>query len=134
MQTAGVRAFVGKLSMDKSSRPTYQESSVEESCKSAEEFIHRCRASTATLAPHLRLVEPVVTPRFVPTCSNELLAKLGELSKRESTRIQSHLAESFGEAKWVRDDHQIEDIQVFKKVVPPSSDRPYSSGDPSTTF
>ncbi|KAF8551677.1 Metallo-dependent hydrolase [Imleria badia] len=115
MQTAGVRAFVGKLSMDKSSRPTYQESSVEESCKSAEEFIHRCRAITAAFDSHQRLVEPVVTPRFVPTCSNELLGELGKLSQRESTRIQSHLAESFDEAKWVRDDHQIEDIQVFKK-------------------
>ena len=28
-ETDGVRAFVGKLSMDKSSRPTYRESSVE---------------------------------------------------------------------------------------------------------
>lgn len=117
MQTAGLRAFVGKLSMDKSSRPTYQESSAEESCKSAAEFIHRCRASTAAFDPHRRLVEPVITPRFVPTCSDELLAKLGKLSQRESTRIQSHLAESFDEAKWVRDDHQIEDIEVFKKVV-----------------
>ncbi|KAG8214619.1 hypothetical protein J3R82DRAFT_9695 [Butyriboletus roseoflavus] len=115
MQTAGLRAFVGKLSMDKSSRPTYQDSSTEESCKSAEEFIHRCRALTAALDSHQRLVEPVITPRFVPTCSDELLAKLGELSKRKSTRIQSHLAESFGEAKWVRDERRIEDIQVFKK-------------------
>lgn len=121
MQAAGLRAFVGKLSMDKSSRPTYQESSVEESCKSAEDFIHRCRASTAAFDSHQRLVEPVITPRFVPTCSDELLAKLGELSKKESTRIQSHLAESFGEAKWVRDERQIEDIQVFKKVVLSSS-------------
>lgn len=117
MQTAGLRAFVGKLSMDKSSRPTYQESSVDESSKSAEEFIHRCRASVAAFDLHRRLVEPVVTPRFVPTCSDELLARLGSLSERESTRIQSHLAESFGEAKWVRDERQIEDIQVFKKVM-----------------
>ncbi|KAF8126135.1 hypothetical protein EV363DRAFT_1394569 [Boletus edulis] len=99
MQTAGVRAFVGKLSMD----------NVEESCKSVEEFIHRCRASTAGFDPHQRLI-----------CAHELLAKLGELSQRESTRIQSHLAESFAEAKWVRDDHQIEDIEVFKKVLSPS--------------
>ncbi|KAG9315755.1 hypothetical protein JVU11DRAFT_3404 [Chiua virens] len=92
MQNAGVRAFVGKLSMDKSSRPTYQESGAEESYRSAEEFIQRCRASTAALDSHQRLAEPVITPRFVPTCSDELLARLGELSKRESTRIQSHLA------------------------------------------
>lgn len=66
-------------------------------------------------------MEPVVTPRFVPTCSDELLAKLGDLAEKESTRIQSHLAESFGEAKWVRDERQIEDIQVFKKVTESSS-------------
>ncbi|KIK79891.1 hypothetical protein PAXRUDRAFT_16081 [Paxillus rubicundulus Ve08.2h10] len=115
MQGAGVRAFVGKLSMDKSSRPTYRESSAEHSLKSAEDFIQRCKASVAEFVEHQRLVEPVITPRFVPTCSDELLEKLGELSQRTSIRVQSHLAESYGAAKWVKDERGIEDIEVFKK-------------------
>ncbi|KAF9221614.1 Metallo-dependent hydrolase [Gyrodon lividus] len=115
MQDAGVRAFVGKLSMDKSSRPTYQECSAEHSLKSAEDFIQRCKASVAEFTEHQRLVEPVITPRFVPTCSDELLERLGELSERTSTRVQSHLAESYGEAKWVKAERGIDDIEVFKK-------------------
>ncbi|KAF9241173.1 Metallo-dependent hydrolase [Melanogaster broomeanus] len=117
MQDAGVRAFVGKLSMDKSSRPTYKESSADSSLRSAEDFIHRCKASVAEVIEHQRLIEPVITPRFVPTCSDELLEKLGELSQRTSTRVQSHLAESYEEAKWVKDERGIDDIKVFKKTA-----------------
>ena len=40
------------------------------------------------------LVEPIITPRFVPSCDNELLAGLGDIAAKTGVRIQSHLAES----------------------------------------
>ncbi|KAI6030731.1 hypothetical protein F5J12DRAFT_802512 [Pisolithus orientalis] len=115
MQTLGVRAFVGKLSMDISSRETYRESSSADSLANAKDFIQRCRNSVANLQPCERLIEPVITPRFVPTCSNELLQALGELSEEKAVRIQSHLAESYEQAKWVKDERHIDDIEVFDK-------------------
>ena len=116
MQHAGLRAFVGKLSMDISSRESYVESSSSSSLASASSFVQRCHQLVQDLPAHRRLVEPVLTPRFVPTCSNELLKGLGKLSKDQSLRIQSHLAEAEDQVKWVRGERGMEDIDVFSKV------------------
>ncbi|CAK5284070.1 unnamed protein product [Mycena citricolor] len=97
MQEAGIRAFVGKLSMDISSRPSYQESSADASYN------------------HERLVEPVLTPRFVPTCSAELLTGLGELSQAENLKIQSHMAESLDQVEYVRKERGDEDMNIFEQ-------------------
>ncbi|KDQ18508.1 hypothetical protein BOTBODRAFT_28881 [Botryobasidium botryosum FD-172 SS1] len=114
-QTVGLRGYVGKLSMDQSSRPTYVESSAQSSLQSARSFIDRCRSITVDLPDHERLVEPVLTPRFVPTCSDELLAGLGDISKTEGLRVQSHLAEAKDQVEWVRRERKQEDIDVFDK-------------------
>jgi len=115
MQAAGIRAFVGKLSMDLSSRPTYVESSSESALSSADSFVERCRQMVSNLPPTRRLVEPVLTPRFVPTCSDELLEGLGKLSAAKSLRIQSHMAEAHDQVAWVRRERGSEDIEVFER-------------------
>jgi len=116
MQNAGLRAFVGKLSMDISSRESYVESSSSSSLASASSFVQKCHQLVQDLPAHRRLVEPVLTPRFVPTCSNELLKGLGKLSKDQSLRIQSHLAEAEDQVTWVRGERGMEDIDVFSKA------------------
>ena len=116
MQAAGIRAFVGKLSMDLSSRPTYVEPSSQSALSSAESFVERCQQIFSNLPPPQRLVEPVLTPRFVPTCSDELLEGLGKLSVSKSLRIQSHMAEAHDQVAWVRRERGSEDIEVFERV------------------
>ncbi|KAG2057895.1 Metallo-dependent hydrolase [Suillus hirtellus] len=113
MQTIGIRALVGKLSMDISSRPSYVESSALSSIHSAEEFIDGCRDLVSSYEPHRRLVEPVITPRFVPTCSDELLKGLGKLARDKGVRIQSHLAEAHEAVQWVLSERHKDDIDVF---------------------
>ncbi|KAL5501697.1 hypothetical protein ACEPAH_8957 [Sanghuangporus vaninii] len=115
MQRAGIRAFVGKLSMDISSRKTYVEGSAQSSLDSARSFIERLRSAQAEMKPAQRLVEPVLTPRFVPTCSDELLAGLGEMSEALDVRVQSHLAEARDQVDWVQRERGIPDIDVFDK-------------------
>ena len=78
MMDAGIRAFVGKLSMDISSRPTYKEASAKDALAAVSSFASKCAALNDQLPPHMALVEPVLTPRFVPTCSDELLKGLGQ--------------------------------------------------------
>ena len=116
MLDAGVRAFVGKLSMDKSSRPTYMESSADASLTAASTFAEACYALGDDLPEHRRLVEPVLTPRFVPTCSNRLLEGLGKLSQEKKLRVQSHMAESHDQVAWVRAERGAEDMEVFERV------------------
>ncbi|KAI0034628.1 Metallo-dependent hydrolase [Vararia minispora EC-137] len=113
MQNAGLRAFVGKLSMDKSSIADYSENTPEESLAAARDFIARMQEFQMRSEPHLRLVEPVITPRFVPTCSGELLYGLGELAEHTGARVQSHLAEAYDQVAWVRKERGKEDYDVF---------------------
>ncbi|KLO20356.1 Metallo-dependent hydrolase [Schizopora paradoxa] len=110
MQSEGIRAFVGKLSMDKSSSKTYVEPSPTASLEAAKNFVETVR-SLNTEGP--KLVEPVITPRFVPTCSDELLDGLGKLAKDENVRIQSHLAEARDQVNWVERERGKPDIDVF---------------------
>lgn len=116
MQRIGIRAFIGKLSMDISTRPTYVESTHTESVASARSFIDRVRALTAHLPDHDRLVEPVLTPRFVPTCSDSLLQGLGELAEQTGVRVQSHLAEAKDQMKAVQESRGVGDMEVFERV------------------
>lgn len=47
------------------------------------------------------LVMPCVTPRFVPTCTAEMMHRLGELSLKYGLPVQSHMSESVNEIEWV---------------------------------
>jgi guanine deaminase len=119
--------------MDISSRPTYVEASTSASLDATSAFVDACHALVADLPPHERLVEPVLTPRFVPTCSDELLRGLAQLSrlgtKKEHTStntlgdagscqvpIQSHLLEAYDQLTWVRSTRGKEDIDVFDEA------------------
>ncbi|WP_201736472.1 amidohydrolase family protein [Mycoplasma sp. ATU-Cv-508] len=49
------------------------------------------------------LVNPIITPRFVPTCSAKLMQGLGDLAKKYQVPVQSHLSENKGEVAWVKE-------------------------------
>jgi cytosine/adenosine deaminase-related metal-dependent hydrolase len=51
------------------------------------------------------LVMPCVTPRFVPTCTAGMMARLGDLSQRYGLPVQSHMSESVSEIAWVAELH-----------------------------
>ncbi|OSX59877.1 hypothetical protein POSPLADRAFT_1048336 [Postia placenta MAD-698-R-SB12] len=115
MQEAGLRAFVGKLSMDISSRATYVEQSAESSLHSARSFVDQCHNLCAHMPAHERLVEPVITPRFVPTCSDGLLEGLGKLAAEKTLRVQSHMAEAHDQMDWVRRERGADDVDIFAR-------------------
>ncbi|WVF68728.1 hypothetical protein IAT40_003500 [Kwoniella sp. CBS 6097] len=93
MQEAGLRGFIGKLSMDESPRPTYGEPSASASLASVTEFIDSLQSYLSSFKPHERLVEPIITPRFIPVCSDELLVGLQKLGQERGVRVQSHMCE-----------------------------------------
>ncbi|KAL6303480.1 hypothetical protein BKA93DRAFT_735004 [Sparassis latifolia] len=115
MQTAGIRAFVGKLSMDVSSRSSYVEESADAALSSARSFTEKCLELVNRLPEHDRLIAPVLTPRFVPTCTDALLKGLGDLSQSRGLRIQSHMAEALEQVQLVKSDRGIDDIEVFSR-------------------
>lgn len=56
------------------------------------------------------LVTPSIIPRFVPSCSSELMHGLGAISstrgrKGQKMPVHSHLSESVAEIEWVKSLH-----------------------------
>ncbi len=87
---AGQRALVGRVAMDHPDgtpswyRDEHAAAGIAASAQSIEEI-------AALESP---LVEPIITPRFTPACTDELLAGLGELAGEMGVRVQTHCSES----------------------------------------
>ncbi|CAG8139896.1 unnamed protein product [Penicillium olsonii] len=98
----GQRAFIGRVCMDnKDQCPSYYvDQSAEQglnATKSTIGYIH-------TLDPKGTLINPIITPRFAPSCSKESLAGLGKLaaSYTPALHIQTHISESTSEVELVQ--------------------------------
>lgn len=96
MEDTGIVSFVGKLNMDRNSPDDLRESSAEESVAETERFLKN------TLDRY-RNTYPIITPRFVPSCTDACMEGIGKLSERYGVRVQSHLSENPGEVAWVRE-------------------------------
>lgn len=89
----GQRGLVGKVVMDlvQECPEFYRDSSTQTALQDTEEFILEVKKIAETTKQG---VYPVVTPRFIPTCTNEVLEGLGALAAKYDTHIQSHCSES----------------------------------------
>jgi guanine deaminase len=47
------------------------------------------------------LIKPVITPRFIPSCSDDLLSRLGALARETGCHVQTHCSESDWEHDYV---------------------------------
>lgn len=89
MEEMKIRAFVGKVNMDIQSPDDLRET-VEGSLRGTEIFLERYSGN--------RYAKPIITPRFAPTCSFELLKGLAGLGRKYHAGMQTHLVESRWEA------------------------------------
>ncbi|MGO2101351.1 guanine deaminase [Vagococcus salmoninarum] len=98
----GQRGLVGKVVMDdhEQNPDFYRDGSTAEALASTESFIQRVQQLNKTT---IQGVYPVVTPRFIPSCTDEALAGLGALAKKYDVHIQSHCSESDWEHQYVAD-------------------------------
>ena len=95
LEKAGVTGYVGKVNMDRNGGANYQETT-EESIRDTLLWLEKC---------DFEHIKPMITPRFTPSCSNELMESLGKIAKEKNLPIQSHLSENTSELKWVADLH-----------------------------
>ncbi|KAF3695937.1 Guanine deaminase [Channa argus] len=91
----GQRALVGKVCMDSKNSLNYCETTPE-SQNETRRFIKEL------LDRKYPLVKPVVTPRFVLSCTKDLLGELGTIAKKTNLHIQSHISENVEEVKLVK--------------------------------
>lgn len=97
LEEAGIAAMVGKVNMDRNSPDYLRETSAEESAKATRAWIQ------AVAERHYEHVQPILTPRFTPSCSDELMELLHGIQKETGLPVQSHLSENPGEIAWVQE-------------------------------
>ena len=93
-QEVGMGALVGKVAMDRNC-PEGLTESVEKMMQGNEALIAEFNQPDA-------LVRPIITPRFIPSCSPEMLTACGELAAKHQLPVQSHLSENKDEIAWVK--------------------------------
>ena len=92
-QEAGMGAMVGKVGMNRNCPDTLTEE--------VDAYIAGQERLIAEFGDDNALVRPIITPRFVPSCTPELLKACGELANKYRLPVQSHLSENTSEIAWV---------------------------------
>ncbi|MDO4473237.1 MAG: amidohydrolase family protein [Eubacteriales bacterium] len=93
LEKSGLCTYVGKVNMDRNAPEFY----VEQTKQSVEDTIDFVREASERFTN----TKPILTPRFIPTCSDELMEGLGRIQKETGIPAQSHLSENLSEIQWV---------------------------------
>lgn len=94
LEKSGLITMVGKVNMDR----LCPDSIKEDTLKSAADTAEWAERST-----YFKRTTPIITPRFIPSCSDELLSELGSIRKKYSLPVQSHLSENLSEIELVKE-------------------------------
>lgn len=96
LEASGLITMVGKVNMDRNSSPALTESSAEKSAEDTEQWLQN-------LQGRYQYTRPILTPRFIPSCTDKLMEMLGKLQAKYQLPVQSHLSENLGEIAWVKE-------------------------------
>jgi len=107
LEKYNIQAYVGNVNMDQNSSKDLDEKT-EESIKKTKELLNYTKDKST---------RSIITPRFVPSCSIELMENLGLIAKENNLAIQTHMSENKNEVKLVKKMHPwINDyIDVYEK-------------------
>jgi guanine deaminase len=94
------RALIGRVAMDDIQQcpDYYRDLSAQGAEADTRAFIDYVRSMPGNDSG---LIKPVITPRFIPSCSDELLTRLGALARETGCYVQTHCSESDWEHRYV---------------------------------
>ncbi len=93
LEESGLKTYVGKLNMDRNC-PDYLCETPKESVEETIRWIIECEKYKNT--------KPIITPRFIPSCTDETMMELGKIARKYNVAAQSHVSENLSEIEWVR--------------------------------
>ncbi|MCR5289730.1 MAG: amidohydrolase family protein [Treponema sp.] len=96
LEKTGLQILLGKVNMDRNS-PEYLCETTEQSITETLRYIEGMHC--------FQNVKAIITPRFVPSCTADLLKELGSIAKNYNLPVQSHLDENVSEIAWVKELH-----------------------------
>ena len=95
MEESGLVSYVGKVNMDREASEALTEDSADISAYTTFGWINATKDK-------FRNTKPILTPRFIPCCTDKLMEELREIQMAYGIPVQSHLSESKGEIDFVR--------------------------------
>ncbi len=112
--TKGQRALIGKVVMDNTQEcpEFYRDASTDDGLKGTQDLIDYVRAHSANAE---RRVLPVVTPRFIPSCTDAALEGLGAIAKACGCHVQTHCSESDWQHGYVLARHGMTDTESLDR-------------------
>ena len=96
LEESGLCAMVGKVNMDRNCPEGLREASAAVSAQSTRAWLERVEGRYSR-------TRPILTPRFIPSCTDELMGELSRIQRRYGLPVQSHLSENRSEIAWVRE-------------------------------
>ena len=95
LEQTGLVTRVGKVNMDRNGTDDLCEPSAAQSLRDTRRWLDACSDFTRC--------RPILTPRFLPSCTDELMRGLCTLQRETGLPVQSHLSENQGEIAWVKE-------------------------------
>jgi guanine deaminase len=107
------RALIGRVAMDDTELcpPYYRDASA----ASAEADTRRFITYVHDMAGNGGLIKPVITPRFIPACSDDLLYALGAMARETGCHVQTHCSESDWEHDYVLERCGVSDTVALQR-------------------
>ena len=96
LENSGLISYVGKVNMNRNSPDYYRETTTEASVAETRIWLEKT-------AGKWKRTKPIITPRFIPSCTDDLMIELGKLCREFEVPTQSHLSENLGEIAWVKE-------------------------------
>lgn len=96
LEETGLKTFVGKVNMDRNGTPALQERDALASANATRQWLRG-------IDGRYQNTRPILTPRFIPSCSDALMHELASIRSEYGLPVQSHLSENFGEIAWVKE-------------------------------
>ena len=95
MEESGLVSYVGKVNMDREASEALTEKSADISAYTTFGWINAVKDRFTN-------TKPILTPRFIPCCTDKLMEELREIQMAYGIPVQSHLSESKGEIEFVK--------------------------------
>lgn len=96
LEDTGLRTMVGKVNMDRNSPDILREEDARASLQDTLKWLE-------LTSRQFENVKPILTPRFIPSCTDELMKGLDAIRRQYQLPVHSHLSENPGEVEWVRE-------------------------------
>ena len=95
MEESGIISYVGKVNMDREASDALTEESADMSAYTTFGWLNAVKDKFEN-------TKPILTPRFIPCCTDKLMEELREIQMAYGIPVQSHLSESKGEIDFVK--------------------------------